>query len=327
MKAILASLALCAAALSIGTAATAQTFPSKPIRMIIPYVPGGAIDASARTVGQSVGESIGQPVVIENRPGGSSIIGMQACAKSPPDGYALCMTVADSLSYNPHMFKNLPYDPDRDFAPVINLVRGVSMLFANGNAPFNSVKEMVAYAKSNPGKLNWGTWGMASIPDIYLQWLKHQAEVDIAAVPYKGAGQAVPATISGEVDLTFMAIGAVLPHIKSGKVKPLAVVGNQRSPLLPDVPALAEAGLDPGLRSYFGIFAPRGTPEPVVDRLNTEFNKALQAPRVQQFFRAQTLEIVGGTPEEFAQFLKEDRAAAGKVFQSIGVKPSDAPSS
>ncbi len=325
MKAILAGIALGAAALSMG--ASAQTFPSKPIRMIIPYVPGGAIDASARAVGQAVSESIGQPMLIENRPGGSSIIGMQQCAKSAPDGYTLCMTVADSLSYNPHMFKNLPYDPDRDFAPVINLVRGVSMLFANGHAPFKSMKELVAYAKSNPGKINWGTWGVASIPDIYLQWLKHETGVEIAAVPYKGAGQAVPAALSGEVDVTFMAIGAVLPHIKSGKVKALAVVGSQRSPLLPDVPALTETGFDPGLRSYFGIFAPGGTPKPVVERLNAEFNKALQLPKVQQFFRAQTLEIVGGTPEQFAQFLKEDRAIAGKVFQSIGVKPSDAPSS
>ena len=224
MRAILASLALGVAALSMGTAASGQAFPSRPIRMIIPYVPGGAIDASARAVGQSVSESIGQPILIENRPGGSSIIGMQACAKSPPDGYTLCMTVADSLSYNPHMFKNLPYDPYRDFAPVINLVRGVSMLFAKGNAPFNSMKEMVAYAKNNPGKLNWATWGVASIPDIYLQWLKHQAGVDIAAVPYKGAGHAVPATLAGETDLTFMAIGAVLPHIRAGKAKPLAVV-------------------------------------------------------------------------------------------------------
>lgn len=327
MKAIFAGIALGVAAFSTGFGATAQTFPSKPIRMIIPYVPGGAVDASARAVGQAVSESVGQPVLIENRPGASSIIGMQACAKSPPDGYTICLTVADSLSYNPHMFKNLPYDPDRDFAPVINLVRSTSMLFAKGNAPFNSVKEMVAYAKSNPGRLNWGTWGVASIPDIYLQWLKHQAKVDIAAVPYKGAGQAVPATISGEVDLTYMAVGAVLPHIKSGKAKPLAVVGSQRSPLLPDVPALAETGLDPGLRSYFGIFAPGGTPRPVVDRLNAEFNKALQVPKVQQFFRNSTLDVVGGTAEEFAQFLKEDRAAAGKVFRSIGLKPSAAPSS
>ncbi len=315
------------AALAIATSVAAQSYPSKPIKMIIPYVPGGAIDASARTVGAAAGDSLGQPIVIENRPGGSSIIGMQACAKSPPDGYTLCMTVADSLSYNPHMFRNLPYDPDRDFAPVINLVRGVSMLFASGNAPFASVKDMVAYAKANPGKINWGTWGVASIPDIYLQWLKHQAGVDIAAVPYKGAGQAVPAALSGEVDVTFMAIGAVLPHIKSGKVKPLAVVGRERSALLPDVPALAETGLDPGLRSYFGIFAPGGTPRPIVERLNAEFNKALQVPKVQQFFHAQTLEIVGGSADQFAQFLKEDRAIAGKVFQAIGVKPSDAPSS
>ena len=317
------NVAVVAAALLGAAAACAQTFPSRPVRIIVPYVTGGAVDATARLLGATVAESVGQPMLVENRPGASSIIGMQACAKAPPDGYTLCMTVADSLSYNPHMFRNLPYDPDRDFAPVINLARGVSMLFAKGDAPFNSVKELIAYAKANPGKVNWGTWGAASIPDLYLQWLRRQAGVDIAAVPYKGAGAAVPATLSGEVDVTYMVIGVVIPHIKAGKAKPLAVVGNQRSPLLPDVPALSEEGMDPGLHSYFGIFATGGTPRPVVDRLNGEFNKALQQPKIEQFLRAQTLEIVGGSASDFGQFLKEDRAAAGRVFQAAGVKPTD----
>jgi tripartite-type tricarboxylate transporter receptor subunit TctC len=307
------------------SAVSAQGYPSKPLRIIVPYVGGGAVDASARTVGAQISESIGLPVLVENRPGGSSIVGMQACAKSPPDGYTVCLTVADSLSYNPFLFKNLPYDPDRDFAPVINLVRGNSMLLAKGNAPFNSFKEMIAYAKSKPGSLNWGTWGPASIPDMYLQWIKHELGVEIAAVPYKGTGQAVPALLAGEIDITFMVIGAMLPHIKAGKLKPLAVVGGRRSPSLPEVPDLVEEGADPGLRSYFGVFAPGGTPKPVVDRLNGEFAKALQLPKVQEFFRVQTLDIVGGSADEFAKFLREDRINSGRVFKLIGVNPSDAP--
>jgi tripartite-type tricarboxylate transporter receptor subunit TctC len=321
MKAIFAAAFMLIASFQVN----AQTYPSKPIRFIVPFASGGAVDVSARAVGAVVAESIGQPLVVESRPGGSSIIGMSSCAKSPRDGYTLCITVADSLSYNPHLFRNLPYDPDKDFAPVIFLLRGNSMLFAKGAAPFNSFTEMVAYAKANPGKLNWGTWGPASLPDMYLNWVQHSADVRIAAVPYKGAGQAVPATVAGEVDITFMAIGAVVPHIKAGKVKPLAIVGPRRFAALADVPSLGELGADPGLASYFGVFAPGGTPKPIVDRLNGEFNKALQTPKMQEFFRGQTLDIVGGSPEQFAEFLKTDRANAGKVFKALGVKQTDAP--
>ena len=306
--------------------AAAQTYPSKPIHIVVPYIAGGAVDATARAFGSQVAESIGQQVVVENRPGGSAIIGIMACAKAPPDGYTVCLTVADSVSYNPYLIKDLPYEPATDLVPVIYLVRGNSMLFAKGNAPFNSFKEMIAYAKANPGALNWGTWGPASIPDVYLRWIKHQTGVNIAAVPYKGAGQAVPAVLAGEVDASFMAIGAVLPHIRSGKLKALAIVGDQRSPLLPGTPSLAEESADPGLRSYFGVFAPAKTPKSIVDRLNAEFTKALQSPRIQQFTRTQTLDPVGGSPEEFAKFLKQDRENSERVFRAIGVRASDAPS-
>jgi len=326
MKSTSIPLAITISAMLFTAAAFAQSYPSKPIRIIVPYVGGGAVDGSARVLAAPISEAIGQPVLVENRPGASSMVGMQACAKSPADGYTTCMTVADSLSYNPFLFKNLPYNPDKDFAPVINLLRGNSMLFAKGNAPFNTFKEMIAYAKSRPGALNWGTWGPASVPDMYLQWIKHDAGVDIAAVPYKGAGQAVPAVLAGEVDISYMVIGAILPHIKAGKLKALAVVGGRRSPILPDVPHLVEEGADPGLRSYFGIFAPAATPKPIVDRLNAEFAKALQLPKVQEFFRTQALDIVGGSADEFAQFLREDRTNSGRVFKTMGVKPGDAPS-
>lgn len=305
--------------------ASAQTYPSKPVRIIVPIVAGAVLDALARTIGQQVSESIGQPVLVENRPGGSSIIGMQTCAKAAPDGHTLCMTVADSLSYVPHLFSNLPFDPENDFAPIIYLVRGNSMLLASANAPFNSFKEMIAFAKQKPGVINWGTWGAGSIPDMYLQWTKHQTGVNITAVPYKGGGQAIPALLAGEVQVTFMAIGPMIPHIKAGKLKPIAVVGDRRSNHLPNVPSLADEGADPGVRSYFGLFAPGKTPKPIIDRLNAEFNKALQTPRLQEFVRAQTLDVVGGSAAEFAEFLKADRANAGRLFRAIGVQPSAAP--
>ena len=306
-------------------AASAQTFPVKPLRIIVPFVTGGGADLSARALAGPLGDSMGQPVLVDNRAGAGTIVGMQACAKAPPDGYTVCLTQADSLSLNPNMYKNLPYDAEKDFAPVINLVRASSMLLARGGAPFNSFKEMIAYAKSKPGVLNWGTWGPGSIPDVYLRWIKLSSGVDIAAVPYKGAGQTVPAVLAGEVDITFMSIGAVLPHIKAGKLKSLATVYGRRSALLPEVPALTEMDADPGLKSYFGIFAPGSTPKPIVERLNAEFAKALQNPRVQDFFRTQTLDIVGGSAEEFTQFLKEDQANARRVFKSLGITPSEAP--
>ena len=305
--------------------ASAQTYPSKPIRLIVPYVTGAVLDATARAVGQQVSESLGQPVIVENRPGASSIVGMEACAKAAPDGYTLCITVADSLSYNPYLFANLPYNPETDFVPVINLVRGNSMILANATAPFNSFKEMVEYSRANPGALNWGTWGPATIPDVYLQWIKHQKGVNITAVPYKGGGQAIPALLAGEINVTFMAIGVVLPQIKAGKLKSIAVVGSRRSPLLPEVPSLAEEDADPGLNSYFGVFAPVKTPRPIVERLNSEFTKALQAPKIQDFMRTQTLTVVGGSASEFAEFLTLDRTNSGRVFKTIGVRAESIP--
>jgi tripartite-type tricarboxylate transporter receptor subunit TctC len=330
MRAILVRIAAVSFALVAAThlqLASAQTYPSRPVRVIVPIVAGAVLDALARTLGQQMSESIGQPVLVENRPGGSSIIGMQTCAKAPPDGYTLCITVADSLSYVPHLFKNLPFDPENDFAPIIYLVRGTSMLLANANAPFSSYKEMIAYAKAKPGAVNWGTWGAGSIPDMYLQWSKHQMGVDITAVPYKGGGQAIPALLAGEVHVTFMAVGPMLPHIRAGKLKPIAIVGDRRTSLLPDVPSLADERADPGVRSYFGAFAPGKTPAAIVERLNAEFAKALQAPRLQEFVRTQTLDVVGGSAAEFAEFLRADRASAGRLFRAIGVKPTDAPSS
>jgi tripartite-type tricarboxylate transporter receptor subunit TctC len=318
------SIAACAV---LAPLAHAQSFPAKPVRIILPFPPGGALDTTARTVAAPMAESMGQPVLVENRPGGSTIIGMQACARAAPDGYTTCLTAADSLSYNPHLFRNLPYDAEKDFVPVIHLIRIYSLLLGKGTAPFNSFREMIATAQAKPGSLNFGTWGPASSPDIYLQATRQQKGVDIVGVPYKGGGgQAVPALLSGEIDMTLMVIGPMMPHIKAGKVKPLAIVGNQRFPGLPNVPSLAEEGVDPGLSAFWGVFAPAGVPKPVVDRLNAEFNRSLKNPKVQEFIRSQTLEAVGGTAEEFAAFVAKDRANAARVLKTIGVKPADAPS-
>jgi tripartite-type tricarboxylate transporter receptor subunit TctC len=304
----------------------AQDYPNGPVRIIVPYAAGGLTDALARTLGGKVADAIGQPVIVDNRPGASSIIGMEACANAKADGQTVCLTVADSLSYNPQLFANLPYDPDKSFIPVVRLAWTNNLLVANAKAPFRSYAEMIAYAKANPGKLNWGTWGPATLPDLYLRWISFTAGVDIQAIPYKGgAAQANQAVYSGEVDVTYMGFGVAAPQIAAGTIKPLVAVGTKRSALMPDLPSLGEQGGDPGLAGYFGLFAPAGTPKSIVGRLNAEFAKAIDTPQVQIFYKASTLVAETNSPEEFAAFVKADRDAAAKVFKSIGIAPQAVP--
>jgi tripartite-type tricarboxylate transporter receptor subunit TctC len=306
--------------------AVAQTYPSGPIHIIVPYAAGGLVDALARVTGARVAEEMGQPVIVENRPGASSSIGMQACANAAPDGQTICPTTADSLSYNPQLFAKLPYDPDKSFAPVILLALTNNLLVANAKAPFSNYKEMIAYAKANPGKLNWGTWGPATLPDLYLRWISYHAGVNIQAIPYKGgAAQANPAVYTGEVDITYMGFGVAAPQIAAGTIKPLVALGLKRSVFMPDLPSLGEEGADPGLQGYFGMWAPAGTPKPIVQRLNAEFTKAINTPQVQAFYENSTLVSVANTPDEFGAFAKADREAAAKVFKSIGIRPQAVP--
>jgi len=306
--------------------AIAQTYPSGPIHIIVPYAAGGLVDALARVTGARLAESMGQPVIVENRPGASSTIGMAACANAKPDGHTVCPSTADALSYNPQLFANLPYDPEKSFAPVIMMALTNNLLVANAKAPFKNYKEMIAYAKANPGKLNWGTWGPATLPDLYLRWISSQAGVNIQAIPYKGgAAQANPAVYTGEVDITYMGFGVAAPQIAAGTIKPLVALGAKRSVFMPDLPSLGEEGGDPGLQGYFGMWAPAGTPKPIVQRLNAEFAKAIGTPQVQTFYKNSTLVAQANTPDEFGAFAKADREAAAKVFKSIGITPQAVP--
>jgi len=320
----LAAVVVAAASVLFAAQAAAQSgaYPAKPIRIILPFPAGAVMDSTARALAPEVSKSIGQPVLIDNRPGGSFIIGNLACAKSAPDGYTLCM---NTNSYNELVFSNLPYNPDTDFAPIIHLAWISSMLIASANAPFNSFKEMIAVAKAKPGSINWGTWGHATTPDIYVRWINNRMGVNIAAVPYKGGTQTMPAILAGEIQITQFAVGASLPMIKAGKLRAIALIGDKRSALLPEVPSLGEEGASPGILSYFGLFAPAMTPKPIIGRLNSEFAKAMRTPSAKEFFRTATLEPIGGTAEEFATFLKADGANAAKVFKTIGIRPAPAP--
>ena len=321
-------LARTVAALVLSLAAAgvhAQAFPAKPVHVIVPFAAGGVVELIARTLGSVFQESTGQPFVVETRPGGASIIGMNACARSAPDGYTLCFTVADSLSYGPALYSDLPYNPETDFAPVANLGWSNNLIVANAKAPYGNYKEMIAFAKGKPGAINWATWGPGSLPDLYLQWIKRQAGVDITGIPYKGAGAGNPAVFSGEADVTYMGFGGAAPMIKAGKIKPIVAIGDRRSPFMPGLPTLADEGGDPGLKGYFGAFAPGKTPKPIVDRLNAELVKASKTQRMQDFHKTYTLDFDENTADQFAAFMKSDRATASKVFRSIGVTPSAAP--
>ncbi len=312
--------------LSTGFGVAAQSFPIKPIRIIVSTSPGGLTDLISRTTGNIVAEAIGQPVVVEYRPGAGTLIGMSACAKSPPDGYTTCITTPESLVYNPLLFAKLPYDAENDFIPVTNLVRSRGgVIVANVGAPGNTFPEIIAYAKANPGVLNFATWGPGSLSAIFLGWINHVNGVDIAAVPYKGAGPTVPAIVAGQVQLTYTAQGLVAQHVRSGKLKLLAAAGATRSPFFPDTPSLGEFKSDPGLNSSFSLYAPSKTPMPVVDRLSVEFGKAVHSSAMKDFLHKQALIPVGNTPAEFAAYIRDDRVNAARIFKAIGIRPSDSP--
>jgi tripartite-type tricarboxylate transporter receptor subunit TctC len=318
----------CAAAVAIliglasSTALAADSYPSKPVHIIVPYVAGGLVDSLARVMASHMSETMGQPVIVENRPGASAMLGMEACARATPDGYTACLTLPDPVTYNPQLFKELPYDPTKDFAAVINLGFTNNLLAANIKAPFGTYKDMIAYAKAHPGKINWGTWGPATVPDLYLRWIRNRTQVDITAVPYKGAAQTNPALIAGEIDVMYTGFGVAHPQIEAHQVKPIVALTAKRSRFMPDLPTLAEAGDDPGLQSYFGVWTTGGTPQPLLDRLNAEFTKAAQTPKAEEFYKTYTLDFAPNTAAEFAAFVRQDAANVAKVFKTIGIEPT-----
>lgn len=306
-------------------ASFAQSFPEKPVRVIVPFAPGGSVDAVMRFLGPSFQETTGQQLLVENRPGGGSFIGMGACAKAPPDGYTMCSTTADSLTFSRFLYNNIPFDVENDFTGITNLVTTSGLLFTSAQSPLTSLKDVIAQEKARPGSLNIATWGPGTAPDLYARFINRELGLKLVQIPYKGAGPALTATLGGEVQISYFGIGAVLPHIRAGKLRPLVATSQRRSKFLPDVPSLAEFGIDPGFTSYFGLYAPAKTPAAVIDRLNAVIVKALRSPAAEKFFAAQTLEVVGNSPAEFTRFMQTDREAAGRLIRGLGIKPTDAP--
>lgn len=298
----------------------AQTYPAKPIRFIVPFPPGGGNDLIARELSQHLTESLGQPMVVDNRPGASTLIGAEAAAKASPDGYTLFMGNNSTLTINPHLYKKLPYDAVRDFAPLSLLASAPFVLLAHPSVPAQSVKELIALARQRPGQLNFGSSGLGIATHLAGEMFKLMARVDIVHIPYKGAAPALTDLIGGQIELLFNNVISAMPHVRSGRLRALAVTSKTRSHALPQVPAVAEAGLpDYEASVWYAVLAPARAPAPVLTRLHGEFVKALQQPRVQDRLASDGASIVGSTPEVLARTIEADLARWGKVIKQNGI--------
>src|SRR4051812_112272 len=300
--------------------ASAQDYPSKPIRIIVPYPPGGFNDTLARTLGHRLTEKWGQPVIVDNRPGAGGTIGTNIAAKASPDGYTL-LIASFAFAVNPALYTSLPYDPDRDFAPIVLAATTPNLLVVNPQLPVQSVKDLVAFAKANPGKLNYASAGNGSSNHLSMELFKMLTRITIVQVPYKGTAPAVNELMGGQVNLMFDNAPNVLQQVKAGKLRALAVSSKQRLPIVKDLPSVAEAGV-PGfdVSVWFGVLAPAGTPRAVIHRLNTEINAILQLAQIRQDFTNQGVEPAGSTPEEFALFIAAQKTKWSKVVKESGIK-------
>jgi tripartite-type tricarboxylate transporter receptor subunit TctC len=309
-------------ALVLSLGAHAQTYPSKPIRVVVPYTAGGPADLLVRGMGQKLGEAWGQQIIVENKPGANEMIAAQEVAKSAPDGYSYLLASDAVFALNAYLYSKLPYDPVKDFVPVSKLVNANLMLVARPDFPAGSVRELIDYAKHNPGKLNYGSVGAGGVNHLAMAWFNTQNGLDMQHVPYKGLVQGLQDIMTGRLDVMFAVIGGAAPHLKAGKMKALAVSGKARNALIPEVPTFAEAGL-PGFDAsfYFGLAAPAGTPREIVQKFAAESAKIVNALEFREkYLNNLGFEPVGDSPEQFAAFLRQDREVAAKKVKASGAK-------
>ena len=305
----------------VGTAASAQSFPTKAMTIVVPASPGGAIDLAARLIGQKFTESWGQPVVVENKTGATGVIGTDFVAKSAPDGHVLAL-VASSHAINPSMFKKLPFDTVKGFEPVVLTHSVPLVLVVAPGSPFKSVKDVIAWGKANPGQLSFASSGNGGAPHFSGELFKSMAGLDMQHIPYKGSTLAHPDLMGGRVSLMFDTLTATGAQIKSGKLRALAVTTPQRLALLPDVPTVAEAGLAGYETSTWGgLLAPAGTPAATIARLNTEVNRILALPDVRERFQLAGMEPGGGSPQQFGAFIASEMTKWAKVASQAGIQP------
>lgn len=309
---------------ALSAACQAQSFPARPLRWIVPFPPGGPTDTFSRAAAQKLSDILRQPVVVENRAGAGAAIGMEALAKSAPDGYTIGLSTTGSHAINPHLYPKLPYDPIRDFAPITLGISYVNMLVVSPSLPVHSAGELVAYAKSQPGGATFGSAGNGSSNHLFGELLKSLTGAPMQHVPYKGSAAALTDVMGGNLTFMFDILNVSGPQIRAGRLRAIAVASAKRTPYFPEVPTLTEAGIqgfeDAGADLWFGIMAPAGTPKPVVSKLNQALITGLRSPDMRERIRAQSLDLWTSTPEEFAAVLKADLARWGKVVKASGAR-------
>ena len=300
-----------------------EEFPSRPIRLIVSFTPGGGADLTARAVGQKMGDLLRQPVVVENRPGANGLIGGAAVASAAPDGYTMLLTDRGALGVNPSLYRKMPYDPTRDFEYVGIVTVAAYVLVADPRLPVKTLAELVGLAKTTPGKLNYASFGIASMAHLNIEALKARLGIALTHVPYKGAGPAVQGVVAGDAGVTIASPAAVLGFVRDGRLRALAIGAARRSPLLPEVPTLAEAGggEDTLASTYFAFALPAGTPRPVVERLHQEMKRSLALPDLAERLNAAGLEPSGATGAELAELVRQDIPRFRKLVQDIGLQP------
>ncbi len=309
---------------SIAQAQTSSTaYPAKPIRLVIPFPAGGATDILGRALAQKLSQSMGQQVIVENRPGAGGTIGADAVAKSAPDGYTILMATSSTHSIGPALNPKMPYDAAKDFAPIAHFADAPSVLVVGPTVPAKDIKELVQLLKANPGKFNFGSSGIGTYPHLMGELFKWRAgNLFVVHIPYRGTGLVITDLVSGQITFLMDSIVSAQAHIRDGKVRPLAVSGSRRNKTLPNIPTLTEAGI-PGmeLSNWFGVFAPANTPRPIIERLNREINAALKQPDLIERLERSGADPVGSTPEQFAKVIKDEFESWSAVIRRANIKP------
>lgn len=302
--------------------AASEAYPARPVRLIVPFPPGGPTDVMGRAAAKALGERLGQPFVVDNRAGAGGNIGTDAVAKAAPDGYTLGLSAISSLAIAPHLYARLPFQVDKDLAPISLVGISPCVVVAHPSVPFNDLKGLVAYAKANPGKLHYGTSGVGTSNHLAAELLQSTAGIQLANVPYKGSSQIVPDLLAGALPMSMeSSLATTLPHIKAGKLKALAVTTAQRAQALPDVPTVAESGY-PGfeVQTWFGLVAPAATPAAIVDKLSATWRACAAQPGTMQAFAAISADVRADTPQAFAQFIRAESERWGTLIRRLGLK-------
>ncbi|AMG89274.1 Bug family tripartite tricarboxylate transporter substrate binding protein [Bordetella bronchiseptica] len=316
-----AGVAMLCAAWGWSAAAGAEVYPDKPIRLIVPFAPGGVTDTGARVVADKLGQRLGQQVVVDNRPGASGNIGTQMAARAAPDGYTLVVGFDGTLVINPHIYRDLPFDPVQDFAPVSKIGDAVLIIVTNPKVPAKNLQDLLAYSKSLPAGVSYGSAGIGSTPHLAGELLKMRTGANFVHVPYKGGGQAMADLVGGTLPMLYTAVAGAYPFIQKGQVQAIAVSSRQRLASLPDVPTVAESGA-PGFESssWIGILAPKGTPQPIVDKLQRELHAVVSEPQTRERLAALGISASGNTPAEFGQEIQADLQRYGEIVRAAQIR-------